>query len=225
MVDEAVPLLLGSIALVFAFRWLFGGNDNQPNARAGDNRPPTRVRDPAGYPGARNDDDEQLVEQLIAAFPNLPAAIVREELARHGGNLEAATDALLSQSIRFGEAQVKPLPTILDDNSDRSKSPRIATPDIACVEVKKGTEAAKRWEQDKAFRSDILKQRKLAMIQAAQRYQSFRHTHTCIGSIWKRGLSSKVECFNTAMIIGRNGSAKETSRGSQRAASSGGTAA
>jgi hypothetical protein len=168
MMEEVIPLLLGTMALLFAFRWLLGGPERpQPPALNGG-------RGEGGEDD--NGDDEGTVQQLAQAFPAVPVVVIRQELRRHRGDLDAATDALLGQSLRLAgslpptQASAAPseakfpidLAHEADDDGHQSTS----------VAIKKGTEEAKRWEKDCTFRADCLRHRKLHMIREAQRYHA-----------------------------------------------------
>src|SRR5262249_13842516 len=96
---------------------------------------------------------------LSAAFPDIPLPIIRDQLDRNRGDIEITTDALLQIAPRYLEKST----------SVKKSEPKNTKKDHKKEEESEIIIDKKRWEQDKQFRSTLMKQRKQSMLKEAQR--------------------------------------------------------
>jgi hypothetical protein len=161
--DEAIPLLLGkikaaflsfyilgSVILVFAVKLLFTQNNPPQNNH--------RLRESQEV-GFEVREHEIIIRDLSAAFPDIPLPIIRDQLDRNRGDIEITTDALLQIAPRYLEKRT----------SVKKSEPKNTKEDIKKEEENEIIIDKKRWEQDKQFRSTLMKQRKQSMLKEAQR--------------------------------------------------------
>ena len=161
--DEAIPLLLGkifrflisflgSVILVFAVKLLFTQN-NPPNPQNNH-----RLRESQEVMGDESREQERIIRDLSAAFPDIPLPIIRDQLDRNRGDIEITTDALLQIAPRYLEKST----TVKKTEPKNTKEAHKKEEDEIIIDKK-------RWEQDKQFRSTLMKQRKQSMLKEAQR--------------------------------------------------------
>lgn len=139
--DETLPLLVVAAAAVIAVRWLFAKLPNaDDNGQVSEERIMEQVR------------------QLQNMFPNIPAAIIRDEYIHSRHQLQICIDRLLQLSDRFPAAEPSRPPTVSLDKPEADTS----------VEVDPASVDRATWERDAQVRQALLRSRKAAMLKAAR---------------------------------------------------------
>lgn len=97
------------------------------------------------------------------AFPNIPLPVIRDQLARRQGDLDATSEALLRISHRY-PASYHPVIPFSIPTTTHIAAELTDEPETVQLELDK-----QKWEKDKKFRGDFLKHRKIQMLKEAQR--------------------------------------------------------
>lgn len=103
-----------------------------------------------------------LLENLAMAFPNIPLPVIRDQLSRRLGDVDATSEVLLSISHRYPAAYH---PIVLSSSTSSTSFAKMEDDVVSHIELDK-----QKWEKDKKFRGDFLKNRKLQMLKDAQKY-------------------------------------------------------